>query len=247
MNLRVRRDVTLVSLLMLFAGVAPGQGEPPSAPTSNEVRAAAAAAQGLKVVVSVGLRRLWVIDEYHDTLLIVPVAVGTGQTLRDGARHWSFETPPSMRTVVRKDTNPVWIPPDWYYVELAREKHARLALLDYDQSVLLPDGRALVIRRDTVGVIDRARGDSSFLGLPVRDPVLIDSVLYEPPLGTVNRRVPGELGKFRLDLGDGFGLHGTPHLETIGQAATHGCIRLRAADIAWLNAFVPVGTRVFIY
>ena len=42
-------------------------------------------------------------------------------------------------------------------------------------------------------------------------------------------------------------LHGTPREESIGQAATHGCVRLREADVAWLYDFVPVGTRVYVY
>ena len=68
-----------------------------------------------------------------------------------------------------------------------------------------------------------------------------------PPLGTKNRRVPDILGAYALDLGNGYLLHGTPFKETIGAAATHGCIRLRDEDIQWLYDFVPVGTKVYIY
>lgn len=41
-------------------------------------------------------------------------------------------------------------------------------------------------------------------------------------------------------------LHGTNHEETIGQPASHGCIRMRKADVAELFAAVEEGTPVFI-
>ena len=42
-------------------------------------------------------------------------------------------------------------------------------------------------------------------------------------------------------------LHGTPDQNSIGLAATHGCVRLRDEDIEWLYENVPVGTKVYIY
>jgi lipoprotein-anchoring transpeptidase ErfK/SrfK len=42
-------------------------------------------------------------------------------------------------------------------------------------------------------------------------------------------------------------LHGTPYKESIGLAATHGCVRMRDEDIEWLYEHVPVGTKVYIY
>lgn len=42
----------------------------------------------------------------------------------------------------------------------------------------------------------------------------------------------------------GFGIHGTNHPESIGQNASHGCIRLRNHDIEDLFARVHVGDRV---
>ncbi|MFL5575974.1 MAG: L,D-transpeptidase, partial [Gemmatimonadaceae bacterium] len=40
---------------------------------------------------------------------------------------------------------------------------------------------------------------------------------------------------------------GTPDEATVGAAVTHGCVRLRDADISWLYDNVPVGTPVYIY
>ncbi len=42
------------------------------------------------------------------------------------------------------------------------------------------------------------------------------------------------------------GIHGTPHPESIGHAASHGCIRMRIADAEWLFARVRVGSLVRI-
>ncbi len=41
-------------------------------------------------------------------------------------------------------------------------------------------------------------------------------------------------------------IHGTPDTEAMGEARSHGCVRMRNADIAELFDLVPVGTRVDI-
>lgn len=42
------------------------------------------------------------------------------------------------------------------------------------------------------------------------------------------------------------GMHGTPNPESVGRAASHGCIRLYNHDIAALFALVTVGTPVIV-
>ena len=54
------------------------------------------------------------------------------------------------------------------------------------------------------------------------------------------------LGAFRLDLGDGFLIHGTPNEGTVGTASSHGCVRLAGDALAWVYANVPVGAAVVI-
>lgn len=41
-------------------------------------------------------------------------------------------------------------------------------------------------------------------------------------------------------------IHGTNHEEQIGEPASHGCVRMRNADVAELFELVDVGTRVVI-
>jgi L,D-transpeptidase ErfK/SrfK len=44
----------------------------------------------------------------------------------------------------------------------------------------------------------------------------------------------------------GIRIHGTNNSNSIGTAASHGCMRLRRADIEDLYPLVPIGTPVFI-
>ncbi|MCX5797915.1 MAG: L,D-transpeptidase [Elusimicrobia bacterium] len=68
-----------------------------------------------------------------------------------------------------------------------------------------------------------------------------------PPPEDPSRKVPGELGAYVLNLGDGYLIHGTLHEELLGRPASHGCVRLAAADLKKLYETVPVGTKVYIY
>lgn len=68
-----------------------------------------------------------------------------------------------------------------------------------------------------------------------------------PPPGDPSRMVSGELGAFVMNLGDGYLIHGTKREELLGRPASHGCVRVGAADLEKLYASVPNGTRVFIF
>jgi hypothetical protein len=46
--------------------------------------------------------------------------------------------------------------------------------------------------------------------------------------------------------GDRLAIHATPQVETVGRAASLGCLRGRARDVRRLMSTVPVGTPVFI-
>ncbi len=198
---------------------------------------------GLRLVVSLQERHLWAIAG-GDTLLSAPVAVAKGTTLAYGNQSWHFRTPRGVRTVLSKDADPIWQPPEWLYAETAVENDLKLAHLNYGQRIHLPDGRTLTIVDGTAGIIDT---DGSFGELPTDEHIVFGNTLYMPPMGSKNRKVEGELGKYKLSLGDGYLLHGTPDKQSIGMAATHGCIRLRDEDIEWLYDNVPVGTKVYIY
>ena len=68
-----------------------------------------------------------------------------------------------------------------------------------------------------------------------------------PPPGDPSRMVSGELGAYVLNLGDGYLIHGTKREELLGRPASHGCVRVGAADLEKLYAAVPNGTKVYIF
>ena len=206
-------------------------------------RARATESVGFRLVISLLDRQLWAIIG-SDTVLSAPVAVASGETLAYQGRRWEFSTPRGVRRVARKDSLPIWVPPEWHYYEVARARGLVVRYLMAGKPVALEDGRTLEVRGSWVGV---AAPDSSFTTVAVGEEIIFDGALFIPPRETRNRQIIGELGAYSLDLGNGYLLHGTPYQESIGQPATHGCIRLRDADLAWLYEMVPIGTRVYIY
>jgi hypothetical protein len=220
---------------------------------TESVRRAAAAAQAdrslrlardprMRIVISIDQRTLAALIG-RDTIFIAPVGVATGMTLRYGGEAWRFQTPRGRRQVLRKVDNPIWRPPDWHYAEVARAEGLRLQRLPAKGSVSLSQGRRLVVRDGRAGLIFP---DKIYEPLPIGEHLVFDDRLFIPPLGTENRRIDGELGEFALDLGDGYMIHGTDDPSSIGQASTHGCIRMRDEDIAWMFENVAVGTPVII-
>jgi len=97
-----------------------------------------------------------VVDTYHNRLRVyrgdqtVRVAVcstGTGRSLRDprDGRIWVFDTPTGEWKVQRKVRNPVWVKPDWAFIEEGelppnnpRERMDDVSLGDY--GLYLGDG-----------------------------------------------------------------------------------------------------------
>lgn len=201
---------------------------------------------GYRVIVSLTDRYMWVLDG-EDTLRQASVAVGRGADLSFDGKKWTFETPRGMRKVLRKESDPKWIPPEWAYAEVALEHNLTMKHLRRGQVIKLKDGRRLTVRGDLVGVLPPRGESGEFQSLPLEEHIVFGNTLYIPPVDTKNRKIEGELGKYRLDLGNGYLLHGTPHQSSIGSAATHGCIRLRDDDIEWLYENVPVGAKVYIY
>ena len=68
-----------------------------------------------------------------------------------------------------------------------------------------------------------------------------------PPPDDPSRFVAGELGAYVLNLGGGYLMHGTKREELLGRPASHGCVRLGAADLERLYKTVPNGTAVYIF
>jgi lipoprotein-anchoring transpeptidase ErfK/SrfK len=199
--------------------------------------------RNLHISVSIEERKLYVVAG-QDTVLEAPIAVGSGERLVFGEKAWQFDTPRGIRTIRGKDEDPKWVPPEWHYVETAKEYGLKLEHLSLTKPYPISNGRKIAFRDGEAGII---HPDSGFMYLPLEEEIVFDETLFVPPVGSKNRQVQGALGKYKLDTGGGILLHGTPFQNSIGQAATHGCLRLRDEDIEWLYSYVPVGTKIYIY
>lgn len=199
------------------------------------------------IVVSMADHRLWY-KQGEEILFEAPVATGSGKELVGGAAgQWRFETPRGRLTVKGKDEDPAWVPPDWHYVEQAHKKG--LGIVHLDQGEKIPTGDGGVLTTQNGEVVKRyGNGTSVSLGGGVEGKeIVVNGNIVIPPYGTTARRYMGVMGTRRLELGDGYGIHGTDHPESIGQSVSHGCVRLRNEDIERLYPMVAVGTPVYIY
>ena len=206
----------------------------------------AAAANQPYIVVSMADHRIWY-KQGKEVLFEAPVATGSGKELVGGSGgNWRFETPRGRLVVKGKDENPAWVPPDWHYVEMANKKGLGIVHLDHGEAIRTGDA---VITTQGGEVVKRySNGQTVSLGTGVEGKEIVaNGNIVVPPYGTSARRYLGVMGTRRLELGDGYGIHGTDHPETIGQSVSHGCVRMRNEDIEKLYPMVPVGTPVYIY
>jgi lipoprotein-anchoring transpeptidase ErfK/SrfK len=199
------------------------------------------------IVISIEDRELWYKKD-SEVLFHTQVATGSGKTLVSGAggKQWKFETPRGRLTVQGKDPNPAWVPPDWHFQEQANKRGLGVVRLERGSSIQASDGSVITV--NGADVVKRY-SDGSVVPLSTTEghEIVANGNIVIPPYGTTQRRYLGVLGTRRLELGDGYGIHGTDHPESIGKAASHGCVRLRNEDIEKLYDMVPVGTPVFIY
>jgi lipoprotein-anchoring transpeptidase ErfK/SrfK len=173
------------------------------------------------LVVSIAERKVAYLKG-NDTLFSAPVAVGSGKTLVLGGKTKRFQTPRGKMSITHKELDPVWVPPTWHYVEVARKRGLRLV----DMSNAHPGALA---------------------GFPAGREPIRGGTLYIPPWGSPQRKHKGVLGVAKLEMYDGYYFHGTDNEASVGTAASHGCIRMRRDDILWMYQNVPVGTLVYIY
>ena len=201
-------------------------------------------AKEYRIVVSLFDRHLWVLNG-DDTLRSAPAAVAMDSTLvlcavtsGSSTRLAASESFVASRKI-RSGFRPTGTTPRWRRRITSRSPSC--------PSRAPSRSRTVASFRCAIGEVGVIVPDSGWVALPLDEEVVFDDTLYMPPLGTKNRRIYGELGSYRLDLGDGYLIHGTPEESTVGDAVTHGCVRLKEEDISWLYANVPNGTSVYIY
>jgi len=198
------------------------------------------------IVVSITDHRLWY-KRGDQILFTTRVATGSGKVLaKGGGNKWKFETPRGRLVVESKETDPIWVPPDWHYVEMAKKKSLGVVHLVRGQSIKLADGSVITV--DGSEVVRRtAEGQLIPFDVAEGREIVVNKNIVIPPFGTTQRKYSGVLGTNRLNMGDGYALHGTDEPLSIGTSVSHGCVRLRNEDIETLYQMVPVGTPVYIY
>lgn len=223
----------------------PALAPPPEGGEGMEEWRAALAADGKRIVVSLRDRRLWLLAG-ADTLFSAGIAVGRDQTFSYGGRTWHFRTPRGERRVLAKEKDPVWVPPDWHYLEKAAARSLEPVSIERGRKYELLDGSHIEVRDDQVG---RVNEFGNFWAFKPGMEIIYDGKIFIPPIGTAQRRVPDALGTRKIDLGDGYLIHGVHRYtrDSIGRAVSHGCIRMRNEDVERLYEFVDVGMRVYIY
>lgn len=199
------------------------------------------------IVVSIADRRMWY-KMGNETLYSTRVAVGSGKTLvkQNGRDEYRFDTPRGRLVVQSKDVDPPWVPPDWHFVEIARKRKLKLVKLKKGDSIPAGDSSFITVAGSDVV---RKMPDGTIVPFETSEghEIVVGKELIVPPFGTNQRKYRGVLGSHRLNLGDGYALHGTNEPASVGKAVSHGCVRLRNEDIDYLYGLVPVGTAVYIY
>lgn len=233
-----------------------------SAVRETELRLDESQDTGQIVVVSTAENRLYV-RSGGKTIFEAVCSTGKGTTLTDASgRRMVFNTPTGKFRIVRKEENPLWVPPDWHFIEEARKKGKRVVRLEPGVAIdaatgalaggeegvhkwgAKPRSRVLTVRKDTVVEI---RPDGTQRELPPGEIIEAGGAIVMPPHGTPQRRFDKVLGKYRLNLGSGYGIHGTMYPDQLGRSVTHGCVRLGDADIEKLFGMANVGDQVLIY
>jgi hypothetical protein len=228
---RVLTAALAVLLLAASAVTAPAHAQP--APSS-------------RILVSLEEKRLWLVAG-SDTLFKADVAIGMNAAFEFEGRVYTFMTPRGVRRVIGKEANPVWTPPDWHYLERASQMNLEVVRLDMDSRILMEEDSTWIAVQG--GQVGRINTYGNFWPFTPGYDIVFYGRIYVPPFGTPQRRVPEALGPYKLDMGDGYLIHGTnPYTEdSIGQAVSHGCVRMNNEDLERLFHMVPVGTEVRIF
>ncbi len=217
------------------------------------------------ILISTAENRLWVRRD-GKTIFEAVVSTGKGTTLEIEGRKMTFDTPTGRFKIRSKEENPVWVPPDWHYVEEARKKKLDLVrarpgdVIDADTGQPVADAgggvwsflgegqkkptRVLKVKKDTIVEVGP---DGNEKEIEPREFIRTGKALVVPPINSRQRHIEKTLGRYRLNLGDGYALHGTQATGQLGRSVSHGCVRLGEADLEKLYNMSNVGEEVIIY
>jgi lipoprotein-anchoring transpeptidase ErfK/SrfK len=200
------------------------------------------------------------------TIFEAVCSTGKGTTLEIAGKKMIFDTPTGRFRIQSKEENPVWVPPDWHFVEEARKKNFEVVHLNPGDTIdastgepvspppsgvwsLLkgsgkPPARLLEVKGHEVVEVS---ADGSERPLPPGELIRAGKTIVVPPPGSSQRKFDKVLGHYRLNIGNGYALHGTTATRELGRSVSHGCVRLSDPDIEKLFNMARVGDQVVIY
>lgn len=200
------------------------------------------------------------------TIFEAVCSTGKGTTLEIAGRKMVFDTPTGRFRIQSKEENPVWVPPDWHFVEEARKKRLEVVRLNAGEAIDAETGEPVAASqggfwsflkagRKSPGRVLKLKGkdvveisaDGSERALPPGELIRAGKTIVVPPAGSAQRRFDKVLGHFRLNIGNGYALHGTTATRDLGRSVSHGCVRLSDPDIERLFGMARVGDQVVIY
>jgi L,D-transpeptidase catalytic domain len=222
---------------------------------------------GQTILVSTAENKLYV-RRNGQTIFEAVCSTGKGTTLAVDGKTVIFDTPIGKLHIISKEENPQWVPPDWHFVEEARKNGMRVVHLNPGQSIDARTGQppsstrsqgvwswfggssstvtnpVLKVRGDTVVEVEP---DGTERELEPGKTIVAGDAIVIPPVNTKQRHYDKVLGKYRLEMGNGYGIHGTDEPDKLGQSVSHGCVRLGDADIEKLYRIANRGDTVIIY
>jgi lipoprotein-anchoring transpeptidase ErfK/SrfK len=218
------------------------------------------------IIVSTAENKVYVRREGH-TIFEAVCSTGKGTSMVIDGRTMVFDTPTGSFRIQSKEENPVWVPPDWHFVEEARKKKLEVVRLRPGEGIDAETGAPVSLEpsRGLWGFLrasDRPKGrvlkmkggsvvevgpDGAERPLPPGELIRAGKSLVLPPPGSAQRRFDKVLGHYRLNIGNGYALHGTMATNQLGRSVSHGCVRLADADIERLFKMSKVGDQVLIY
>lgn len=216
---------------------------PPVASGGNAIWNAALAQPGTRIIIATEGRSLWLMRD-STVLFKAPIAVGRSKRLIWKGKEYDFTTPVGKRKVLKKGLTPLWSPPNWHYYEIAQDQALEPVFLKKSSKVVLGDSTRIEIRANQVGRVNRF---GNFWPFTPGKEIIFDGKVFVPPVGTPQRLVPDVLGTHKLEMGSGYLIHGTNEEGSIGEAVSHGCVRMYNDDVAHLYDLVDIGTPIYIY
>jgi lipoprotein-anchoring transpeptidase ErfK/SrfK len=219
---------------------------------------------GQTIIISTAENHLYV-RRGGQTVFDAVCSTGKGTTMAIDGKTLVFDTPIGKLRIKSKDENPQWVPPDWHYIEQARKNGMRVVRLGPGDVIDANTGGPAQQRSEGVwswfgggrgasSSTMRVKGDTVVVKdggvereLPPGKIITAGGAIVIPPINSKQRHFDKVLGRFRLNLGDGYAIHGTQETDKLGQAVSHGCVRLGDADIERLYQMANVGDVVIIY